>query len=1158
MRRTVTSAVAVLVVLFGVAPQAARAQTPDPPAGGVSGPTPPLIEILAGTVDANTSIGIDGPPGTPFSPPPGPPTAVFQVTYTGFTPAAQAAFQRAVDIWSNLVTSSIPIKITAEFKPLGDGVLGSASPSSIWGDFTNAVPSTWYPVALANALSHSDVDPGQPDINANFNSSQADWYYGTDGQTPSSQYDFVSVVLHEIGHGLGFSGSMRVTGSSGSWGFESAGGPVFPMIYDRFTQDLGSTALLNTTTYPNPSTALGNALKSGNVYFNGPKANISDAQRSELYAPSPWQGGSSYSHLDESLYPAGTINSLMTPNIDSAEANHTPGPIALCIFEDMGWVTPETCAPPANDAFASAQVISGQSGTVTGTNVGATKQAGEPNHASNNVGGPSIWYSWTAPATAIFTFDTSGSSTGTYQVDTMLGVYTGSAVNSLTLVTNNEDENTGAGVITSVAGPLQLNAGVTYRIAVDGFREVGHPPATGPTRLNWSTGPIERASVDGPAHQASGASTRPDISSDGRYVAFTSTANDLVPGDTKFLEEVFVRDRLNRTTTRIDVDPAGNQALPSFSFADDAVITPDGRYVAFRSDATNLVAGDTNDITDVFLRDLQTSTTSRVNIGDAEQQPDGASFSTPALSADGRYVAFDSYANNLVAGDTNFFEDVYVRDRVAGTTVRVSVDSAEAESNGTSFNPAISADGRYVAFQSDATNLVTPDGTNSVKILVRDLVAGTTTLVSQNDPTTVEGSFPGAFVPDISADGRYVTFSSDAVGLVAGDGNGAALDVFVFDRQAGTTARVSRSSGGAGGNAESDDPAISADGQLVAFSSDATNLVAGDANAVRDVFIHDRATGTTTRASLDRADGEASGPSGPVGQRPGISANLGFVAFTSSADDLVPADSNFADDVFVRQLAPLPPVGGADTDFDGDGDTDRSVFRAGAWFAQGQATGFLGQSGDIPVPADYDGSGDSDRAVYRSGAWFVDGQATVFLGAAGDIPVPADYDGDGDADRAVFRPSVGGWFVEGQATAFFGLSTDIPVPGDYDGDGDVDRAVYRPSVGGWYVQGQTTVFLGLNGDIPVPGDYDGNGTLDRGIWRKSVGGWYVQSQTTVFLGLNGDVPVPGDYDGNGTVDRGIWRPPVGGWYVQGQTTAFLGLNGDIPLPLHHAVYRAFF
>jgi subtilisin-like proprotein convertase family protein len=247
-----------------------------------------------------------------------------------------------------------------------------------------------------------------------------------------------------------------------------------------------------------------------------------------------------------------------------------------------------------------------------------------------------------------------------------------------------------------------------------------------------------------------------------------------------------------------------------------------------------------------------------------------------------------------------------------------------------------------------------------------------------------------------------------------------------------------------------------------------------------------------------------------------------------------------------------------EADFDGDGDSDRSVYRNGAWFAQGQATAFLGTATDIPVPGDYDRDGDTDRAVYRDGTWFTQGQANVSHGLAGDIPVPGDYNGDGRTERAVFRPSAGAWYVVGQAPVFFGTANDIPVPGDYDNDGDTDIAVFRPSVGGWYVNGQTTVFHGLNGDIPVPGDYDGDGDTDKAVFRPSVGGWYVSGQTTSFLGLSGDIPVPGDYDGDGDTDRAIWRKAVGGWYVAGQSTVFLGLSGDIPLPLPQAIYRKFF
>ena len=254
----------------------------------------------------------------------------------------------------------------------------------------------------------------------------------------------------------------------------------------------------------------------------------------------------------------------------------------------------------------------------------------------------------------------------------------------------------------------------------------------------------------------------------------------------------------------------------------------------------------------------------------------------------------------------------------------------------------------------------------------------------------------------------------------------------------------------------------------------------------------------------------------------------------------------------------LPAINRKPADFDGDRDTDRSVYRNGAWFAEGQATAFLGNATDIPVPGDYNLDGRADKAVYRSGTWFTEGQANAFLGTATDIPVPGDYNGDGRTERAVYRPSVGGWYVEGQAPVFFGVSTDIPVPGDYDGNGTTDKAVYRPSVGGWYISGQATVFNGLSSDIPVPGDYDGNKTTDKAVFRPSVGGWYIAGQATVFSGLSGDIPVPGDYDGNGTWDKAVWRKGVGGWYTSGQTTVFLGLSTDIPLPLPQAIYRKFF
>ena len=199
-----------------------------------------------------------------------PATATFIVTYNGFTPAAQAAFQYAVNIWSSLLTSPVPIRVRATWTPLGPGVLGSAGAATLYRDFAGAPQAgTWYAVALAEKLAGSDLNPtDSSDINASFSSVFANWYFGTDGNTPPGDYDFVSVVLHELGHGLIFAGSMSVSSGQGSWGLGSG----FPFIYDRFTEDGAGQSLINTSAYPNPSIALATALQSNAVFFDGPQA----------------------------------------------------------------------------------------------------------------------------------------------------------------------------------------------------------------------------------------------------------------------------------------------------------------------------------------------------------------------------------------------------------------------------------------------------------------------------------------------------------------------------------------------------------------------------------------------------------------------------------------------------------------------------------------------------------------------------------------------------------------------------------------------------------------------------------------------------------------------------------------------------------------------
>lgn len=297
--------------------------------------SPRRMVVVRGThVNANTRIPAPPLAGNPA-------TATFVVEYNGFTSEAQAAFQHAVDIWSSILVSSVPIHVTANWTALDPGVLGSAGASSIYRDFPNAPQAgTWYNVALAEKLAGTDLNQTtDPDIVANFSSAVPNWYFGTDGNTPPGDFDLVTVVLHELGHGLTFIGSMDVTSGQGSWGE----GTAFPFIYDRFAENGAGQSLLNTSLFPNPSVALATQLQSNSVFFTGPEAVAANGGTPPpLYAPASWQQGSSFSHLDESTYPAGDPNSLMTPALDMAEAIHDPGPVALGMFRDMGWTTGST------------------------------------------------------------------------------------------------------------------------------------------------------------------------------------------------------------------------------------------------------------------------------------------------------------------------------------------------------------------------------------------------------------------------------------------------------------------------------------------------------------------------------------------------------------------------------------------------------------------------------------------------------------------------------------------------------------------------------------------------------------------------------------------------------------------------------------------------
>lgn len=384
----------------------------------------------------------------------------------------------------------------------------------------------------------------------------------------------------------------------------------------------------------------------------------------------------------------------------------------------------------------------------------------------------------------------------------------------------------------------------------------------------------------------------PTLSSDGRYAAFASSSANLVPGDVNGVEDIFVHDRVTGATTMVSVDPFG---APGNAMCWSPSISANGRFVAFVSRASNLVSGDTNGIEDVFVRDRLTGVTTRVDVTSAGGQVTGL-VEDPSLSADGRYVVFRSDASDLVTGDTNASWDIFLRDRTTGVTTRVSVASSGAEGVSGSFEPAISGDGRYIAFRSNATNLVPGDTNATDDVFIHDRVAHSTSRVSL-DSAGVQGN-GASYSPSLSYDGRYVAFSSYAASLSTGDTN-LVSDIFVCDRAAGMTTRISVGPAGALADGDSWYPSISADGRRVGYESNATNLVTGDTNGSEDIFVRDRVTAVTTRESVSSSGAQADHNS----QMAALSADGNSVAFWSVASNLVGADVNGAWDAFERELS---------------------------------------------------------------------------------------------------------------------------------------------------------------------------------------------------------------------------------------------------------------
>ncbi|MGF1566692.1 MAG: hypothetical protein ACFCVD_01215 [Nodosilinea sp.] len=658
-----------------------------------------------------------------------------------------------------------------------------------------------------------------------------------------------------------------------------------------------------------------------------------------------------------------------------------------------------------------------------------------------------------------------------------------------------------------------------------------------------------RASVDSASQPAQGPSTQPSMSADGRFVAFASLANDLDPMGGNGFSQVYVRDTQTGATRVISLGALGALA-DGDSFAPS--ISGDGRYIAFVSQARNLSVSDIDIADDVYVYDIQTGSLRLISVSTGGTK--GNSSSVEALIAnDGQSVVFTSFATNLVAAaDTNQAGDVFLHNLATGETRRISQTAGGEQANDLADDPTLSADGRFMTFTSIATNLV-PGDTNGVEdVFIQDRASGVLEIISQSTAGALGNGISSVDPAALSADGRYVVFSSLASNLVAGDTN-TAYDIFRRDRVLGTTTRLSVAADGTQANGASNKPRISGDGRYVIFESLASNLVAGDTNGVADVFLHDTATGTTSLVSTDLKGTVGNGAS----FHGVISLDGKVLAFASAASNLVANDANGVEDVL---------VGGpctAHTDFNQDCFAD-IVWRNPAngesyvWFLE---NGIAPRSNrvllNVPDPhwhiegvGDFDGDGVEDdlawvhRQTLEVSLWFTDQTVagTVAVGG-GFIESPpsstwqfggvGDFDGDGGQDDLIWYDTAANslevWFIQnGKVTSRAAIATQ---PGGEGwavvGVGNFDLTNHLQDDILWHntITGENAAWI-FNGTeavrseffLPVPElawtvqgvtDLDGDGRADDLLWQHTGSGrvnfWYLNG-TDVIDGVIGLQP----------------------------------------------------
>jgi hypothetical protein len=648
--------------------------------------------------------------------------------------------------------------------------------------------------------------------------------------------------------------------------------------------------------------------------------------------------------------------------------------------------------------------------------------------------------------------------------------------------------------------------------------------------------------------------------------------------------------RLGATLSLVSINQAGTGSANNDSYNLPSV-SADGNVIAFQSFATNLAGTDTNGALDVYVRNIQTNVTRLVSVNSVGTDSGFFGSSDPYISQNGRFIAFQSSAPNLINPQpVPVVSGVYVRDLDTDQTRLASVSSVGAPVNGTPIS--ISADGRYVVFQTTDQGVTShADSANTADLFVRDMQNNTTQLISVNAAGTATGNarsgnisinrfvrstpngrfvlFPSAasdlvslptsgenlFVRDIitqntvaiavnqagtqavgvfgggsvSDDGRYVVFSSGSNTIVSNDTN-STNDVFRRDLQTNTTELVSVNLAGTGsGNAESVDGSGSSDGRYIAFASTASNIsTMTDTNNSADIYWRDMTNGITKLVSVN-----STGTNGGnlFSRTPQISGTGQRVLFVTPASDLASGDGNANFDLRDMQTNSTDIVSANQSGTATGNDPTIS----GVVSSNGLIVAFPSSASNL-ISNDLNGAASDIFAFSKLPT----------------IPTPRnifDFDGDRKTDIGIFRPtgaSGSEWWLQRSSNGSnfavqFGTPTDRVAAADYTGDGKTDVAFWRPSTGFWYVlRSEDLTFYGFpfgaSGDVPVPGDYDADGKADVAVFRGSDTTWYIQRSgdngTTIQqFGVNGDVPVNADYDGDGKADIAIYRPSLGQWWL---------------------------